>query len=401
MRPLVTLARWVDRLGVPEGERPEDALARRIAVGCSLAAVPAAVLLASIGVVAQAPGPLLANGGLAVWLVGALLAYVVRPDGRALTHVVLVGGQLSQLVAGAAAGGLVASGSSALWGLAAPLLSTVVHGPRVAAGWLVVHLLTVTLVALFDADGALALRTWINVVLVSLFVYAGMAIFVYQRDAALKVAEAERSRADGLLFDVLPQSVAKRLMKGDLVVDSAGTVAVLFADIAGFTSMTSSMTAESVVAMLDAFFLAVDALAEKHGVEKVKTIGDCVMVMAGLPELDGKPAVRLARFALALRDLTESRDFDGRRLTLRIGMHTGPAVASVVGKKRFLYDVWGDTVNTASRMESTGKPGVVQVSDAAHVEAGDAFVFEDRGDVEVKGKGTMHTWWLVGARVAS
>ena len=331
---MITLARWVDRLGVPEGERADAVLARRIAVGISLAAVPAACLLASLGLAARAPGPTVANGGLAVWLVGALFAYLVRPDGRALTHVVLAGGQLSQLLAGAAAGGLVASGNSALWGLAAPLLSTIVHGPRAAAGWLVVHLLTVTLVALFDADGSLAFRTWTNVVLVSLFVYAGIAIFVYQRDAALKDAEAERLRADGLLFDVLPQSVARRLLRGDLVVDSAGTVAVLFADIVGFTSMTSSMTAESVVSMLDAYFLTVDALAEKHGVEKVKTIGDCVMVMAGLPEVDGKPSARLAQFALALRDLTESRDFDGKRLTLRIGMHTGPAVASVVGKKR-------------------------------------------------------------------
>ncbi len=396
MSASLALARGLDRLGVPGGEPAGEALARRIAVTCVVAGIPVAAMLAVGAALGENAAGFVSNAGLAVWLGGAMFAYVVRPDARALAHVLLAGGQGSQLVAGLATGGLGASGVSPLWGLTAPLLSTIVHGPRAAFFWLVMHLLTVSAVALIDDDPTAA-HTWLNVVLVSLFVYAGMATFVYQRDAALADAQRERNRADGLLFDVLPKSVANRLKRGDPVIDTAQSVAVMFADVAGFTSMTSTMPAGAVVSMLDAFFLAVDALAEQHGVEKVKTIGDCVMVMAGLPEHDEKPAVRLARFALALRDLTESRDFDGHRLTLRIGLHTGPAVASIVGKKRFLYDVWGDTVNTASRMESTGAPGRVQVSDAAHAEAGDVFAFEERGDVEVKGKGAMHTWWLVGA----
>ncbi len=397
------LERWwslVDHLGVPDVEVAHQVLPRRVAITSMLIGVPACFANAAMDTLVGHPELGLVTGTLGIWLAGALFAHAVRPDSFALATVFGIGNQACTVFYGLVSGGLVDSGANALWGITTPLVAAVLIGPRAAAFWLFVQILGVTLVAAIDPHEEIAARIWFNVVVVCAFVSVAISVFANQRAVALTLAEHERERADKLLFDVLPKSVALRLKAGEVVTDGPVAVAVLFADVAGFTSMSASMSPEAVVRMLDALFDAVDDLADKHGVEKVKTIGDCVMVVSGLPEADAAPAARLASFALALRELTESRDFDGRKLHLRIGLHAGPAIASIVGKRRFLYDVWGDTVNTASRMESTGKPGLVQVSDAVREAVGAAFAFEERGEVEVKGKGPMTTWWLVGPAVA-
>jgi len=174
---------------------------------------------------------------------------------------------------------------------------------------------------------------------------------------------------------------------------------VLFADIVGFTTMSERVAPAELVERLNAVFSSFDDLAEKLHLEKIKTIGDCYMVASGLNFERHDHAEALAEMGLAMLRRMEgfSTNF-GERLNLRIGIHTGPAVAGVIGKKKFIYDVWGDTVNTASRMESHGEPGMIHVTDAVHARLEAKYEFSARGEIEVKGKGRMKTWFLTGRR---
>jgi class 3 adenylate cyclase len=213
-----------------------------------------------------------------------------------------------------------------------------------------------------------------------------------------RVIERERDRADQLLCNVLPATIADRLKKKPArIAEHFDEVTVLFGDIAGFTPMSAEVSPQDLVAALDEVFTAFDDIAQRHGLEKIKTIGDAYMAVGGVPTPRADHAQAVARMALEMRDVVAERRFFGtRQLRMRIGIHTGPAVAGVIGSKKLAYDLWGDTVNTASRMESHGAPGEIQLSDAARVALGDGWVLEERGVSEIKGKGPMRTWWLKG-----
>jgi class 3 adenylate cyclase/succinate dehydrogenase hydrophobic anchor subunit len=217
-------------------------------------------------------------------------------------------------------------------------------------------------------------------------------------EAQQKTIERERDRADNLLYNVLPAAIADRLKANPArIAEHFDEVTVLFADIAGFTPMSAEVSPQDLVAALDEVFSAFDNIAQHHGLEKIKTIGDAYMVVGGVPTARADHAQAVARMALEMRDsVAERRFFGTRQLRMRIGIHTGPAVAGVIGRKKFIYDLWGDTVNTASRMESHGAPGEIQLSDATRVALGEGWAFEDRGVSEIKGKGPMRTWWLKG-----
>jgi class 3 adenylate cyclase len=179
------------------------------------------------------------------------------------------------------------------------------------------------------------------------------------------------------------------------IADRFHDVTILFSDIVGFTRMSMRRSAADVVALLNAIFSAVDSLALEHGIEKIKTIGDAYMAVAGLPEPRDDHPQAIARLALAMREVVgEVSKRHGEDLKIRIGIHTGNAVAGVIGMHKFAYDIWGDTVNTASAMESHGIPDEIQVSQTSFVRLAKDFVFEPRGRVEIKGKGQMETYLL-------
>jgi adenylate cyclase len=222
--------------------------------------------------------------------------------------------------------------------------------------------------------------------------------------AALERANAdlarERERADRLLHSILPGAVAERLKSGPQVIaDTFPSVTVLFADLTGFTEFAARSEPRALVDLLDETFACFDRLAVEHGVEKIKTIGDAWMAVAGLPAPRPDHAAAAAGLALALQDGFE-RVAAGRGLAirLRVGIHSGPVVAGVIGRERPAYDVWGDTVNLASRLESHGEPGRIHVSAATAALLGDQFEVVKRGEIQIKGKGTVRTAFLTGRR---
>lgn len=213
--------------------------------------------------------------------------------------------------------------------------------------------------------------------------------------------EAEYERSEALLANILPTAVADRLKNPavDVIADSYTDASVLFADIADFTRRASQTDPGQLVEFLNELYSDLDRLVEQHGLEKIKTSGDSYMVVSGVPDPRPDHLHALARLALDIAaTIAELRDPLGRPVSLRIGLATGPVVAGVVGNRRFFYDVWGDAVNLASRMESTGVANRIQVPEEVQERLSSDFVFEERGDVDVKGKGVLHTWFLVDAR---
>ena len=208
----------------------------------------------------------------------------------------------------------------------------------------------------------------------------------------------EQERADRLLLNILPESIARRL-KDDpqAIADGFHDVTVLFADLVGFTPMSEKMTPTDTLRLKDQVFCRFDELVDRFGLEKIKTVGDAYMLAGGLPDPRDNHADDVARMALAmLAEVKNIRGPHGEPLSIRIGIATGPVVAGVIGRKKFLYDLWGDTVNTASRMESSGETNSIQVSESTWRRLHDRFVFRQRGEIEIKGKGRVTTWFLEG-----
>jgi adenylate cyclase len=210
--------------------------------------------------------------------------------------------------------------------------------------------------------------------------------------------EREKRRSETLLLNILPQSIVNRMREGEIVIaDHVAEVTILFCDLVGFTAFSQAYPAKQTIDFLGRVFSAFDRLASEHGVEKIKTIGDSYMAASGIPETQSDHAMRVAALAHgmmnALAAISESTELP---MQARIGIHTGPVVAGVIGTHKFVYDVWGDTVNTASRMESHSLPGRIQVSATTRHALQNHFTFEPRGSLEIKGKGMMETFFLVG-----
>jgi len=234
----------------------------------------------------------------------------------------------------------------------------------------------------------------------------GVTVWFALRDTerAEAVMEAEYDRSEALLANMLPASIAERLKDPDrnVIADRYDEASVLFADIVDFTARSSGTTPCDLVLFLDRLYGAFDALVDKYGLEKIKVSGDSYMVASGVPRPRPDHVQALADFALEMADVAAGlKDPHGDAVPLRVGLATGPVVAGVVGSRRFFYDVWGDAVNVASRMESTDSVGRIQVPEAVYQLLKDDFVLQERGSIDVKGKGVMRTWYLVGRRAAA
>ena len=302
-----------------------------------------------------------------------------------------------------ALGGLGPSSGVILWSLLAPLGAVVFDRTSRAWAWFLAFLvLLLVSVPLGEAqskeadlpDRAVLAFAVLNVAAVSLVAFTLLLTFARQREAA-------QGRVESLLLNILPDEIAQRLqVRRETIADHFDEASILFADVVDFTPLSGRLHARELVDLLDRLFSSFDELVDHHGVEKIKTIGDCYMVAAGVPRPRPDHAHALVRLALEMRECAKAclparGESDVR---LRIGISSGPVVAGVIGRRRFLYDLWGDTVNMASRMESHGTPDEIQITRSTWELVRDDFVAERRGLVEVKGKGAVETWYLVGPR---
>jgi len=223
-------------------------------------------------------------------------------------------------------------------------------------------------------------------------------LVIEEQSAAIEV---ERAESDRLLLNVLPEAISKRLKRGESpIADVFSDTSVIFADLVGFTPMSADLAPGEVITMLSGLFSMFDDLVADRGLEKIKTIGDAYMAVGGLPEPLADHAVRAVDLAMAMLESTKaSEHFPG--LSLRIGIHSGPVAGGVIGTRKFAYDVWGNTVNVAARLESAGIPGRVHVSEETMAMTEDVFQYEARGGLNLRGLGTMSTYLVVGRRAPS
>jgi guanylate cyclase len=299
-------------------------------------------------------------------------------------------------------GGLRESSAVILWALLAPLGAVALDRPGRAWPWFAAFVATVLLtlglaeIVRPDAadlpDGFVRTFDVLNIVVVSFVAMLLLVTFARGRDAA-------QARVEALLLNVLPAEIAQRLQSDpNSIADHFDDASILFADVVDFTPLAGELDPRELVGLLDRLFTSFDELVDRYDVEKIKTIGDCYMVAAGVPTHRSDHAQALAELALEMRECAKRCLPDETDMRLRIGISSGPVVAGVIGRRRFLYDLWGDTVNMASRMESHGTPDEIQITRSTWQLLRDDFVTEPIGLVEVKGKGEVETWRLVGTR---
>jgi adenylate cyclase len=343
-------------------------------------------------------------------LIGAIAVFSRTRDFPWLLRVGQVDILLAPTLSMIPLGGFLDSGGVGLWGILAPLGALVFSDVRSAVRWYVAFLV-VFLGSGFAGEviGPIwtPLPVWFTSTMLALNIAVGgtimfllLAVFASQRRDALAALRLEQAKAENLLLNILPRSIADRLKaETQPIADQIGSASILFADVVDFTPWSERLPPAEVVGYLDHLFSHFDELAERHGLEKIKTIGDCYMVASGVPTPRPDHARALALMALDMLEAMRSDDVFGQLgLELRVGINSGPVVAGVIGRKRFLYDLWGDAVNTASRMESHGTPGRIQITRATYELLADEFECEPRGTIAVKGKGEVEVWYLIRLR---
>jgi guanylate cyclase len=298
------------------------------------------------------------------------------------------------------AGGFVSSGGVMLWAILAPVGALMFHGVRESTGWFVAYLALVAFSALIDVplnsaaapipSGVVAAFFASNVIMVSAILFLVLRHFVAETEQA-------KQKSDALLLHMLPESIAQRLKAGEApIADRIEVVSIVFADIVDFTPLAEELDPEDLVDLLNGVYADFDALADSLEMEKIRTVGDAYIVVAGLPTPREDHAHAAAEMASRMRShLSEFRSpRGGKPIDMRFGIHCGPVVAGVIGNQKLNYEVWGDTVNIASRMESSGLPGQIQVSEAVYEQIQDDYELTQCGATDIKGKGPMNTYLL-------
>jgi guanylate cyclase len=389
------------RIGAHPGESETQAGRRRIVVGYIVFGTPPRLIAASQSIVEGLPlygmVDLLAAAVPAI----GLLLLAVRPRWFVgIVNVLLAASLLENLVPTVMLGGILEADLLIAFSILTVIGALIALDRRAGFLWFLVTLATIILAGLlpewidpiYDADPAAAGDIVVTLIGVAVFSYAGMAYFVRQRDRFQR-------ESDDLLHNILPDEIATRLKaEHSMIADDHEAASVLFADVVGFTPMSAGMSPPELVGLLNNVFTTFDGFVEELGLEKIKTVGDEYMAAAGVPHARPDHAHAIAELALRMRDHCAQHRFDGHDIRLRVGLNSGPVVAGIVGTNKFAYDLWGDMVNTATRMESHGVPGSIQVSGATHELLRDAYVCERRGTVDVKGKGEMETYFLLARR---
>jgi adenylate cyclase len=387
-------------LGAYPGESEDQRAGRRIVVAglllSNLGTVPSVLSDAAAGYIWVA-----AANAVIVVLVPVLLIFLNWAPHRfgAVVNVMFVSLYLLLLFEATAFGGLLESGITAVYVLTLVVGALVALGIRAAMWWFVAFIAAVLYSVLIPnwIDPIYlvedpTLDAAFNLVAAGVVVFAVTVYFVRQRDHFQK-------ESDDLLHNILPDEIVARLKtSSSMIADSFDSASVLFADVVGFTPMSAGMPPDELVGLLNSLFSTLDRLVEGLGLQKIKTVGDGYMVASGIPSTRPDHAQAIADLALRIRDELARSRVDGHQIQMRIGINSGPVVAGIIGTHKFAYDLWGDVVNIASRMESEGIGGSIQISEATYQLISEEFVCEPRGSIPVKGKGTMQTYLLLSRR---
>jgi adenylate cyclase len=300
-----------------------------------------------------------------------------------------------------ALGGFWASGIVLVWAAASALMAVISDQSRLAIFLMILFMVATGLFVLLEPVLAAlgpAVPVGLSRLLFGLNFGFGLTYMILNSFYFMYLLGIARKQADDLLLNILPAAVAKRLKEGEeTIADRYESASIMFIDIVKFTPLSAAATPVQVIGMLSELFSKFDGLVEKHHAEKIETVGDTYMIATGLPVPRKDHAQVAASLALDIQSYLRSGVFfNGKKIDCRIGINSGPLMAGVIGRKRISYHLWGDTVNTASRMESHGEPGQIQISKSTYELIKDGFVCEPRGTIEVKGKGQMKTFWLKG-----
>lgn len=393
----------VDRalsFAIVEGDSEETRRTKRLLTGALwVSLLTSGVSLYQLAVLDQ-PLTVLSLGASFLTTVGSLLAMWIRPSTYpGVMHYIAAINILVTASLTVMFGGFLQSGANAVWGVVAVLGAIAIFADGRAVVWLGFFVI-VTVGSAVWADRIEPVYSLpnpeyfalFNLLVVVLFTFFLLFYYVKQRATLLEQSE-------NLLRNILPDEIADRLKASDATIaEDFDSASILFADVSGFTPMSADMTPKELVALLDEVFTEFDGLVEERGLEKIKTIGDAYMVAAGVPVPRRDHAHAISDLALAMRDLVRARRFQGRDIRFRMGINSGPVIAGIIGRKKFSYDLWGDSVNTASRMESFGVAGRIQITDNTRRLVEDDFVCEPGGTRDVKGKGPMTVWFLEGRR---
>jgi guanylate cyclase len=311
-----------------------------------------------------------------------------------------------------ALGGFIHSSAVILWSIICPLSALLFDKPIRALRWLMAYLVLLVISGFLEIQplvtatlpsGLVTMFFVLNIGTVSTIAITLLAYFVTQKNRLFDLLHTEQEKSEGLLLNILPKEIAAILKnESRTIADHYSEASVLFADMVGFTPLSAELGPTEMVELLNEAFSYFDSLLDKYQVEKIRTIGDSYMVASGVPHRRSDHAQALVRMALDMRDYIASHTFRGnRRVNFRIGINSGSMIAGVIGRRKFVYDVWGDAVNVGSRMESHGLSGSVQITQATYELIKDEFICEPRGTVNVKGKGEMDVWLVIAAKEKS
>lgn len=308
-----------------------------------------------------------------------------------------------------ALGGFIKSSAVILWSLLSPLGAMLFAEPRQALRWLAAYLFLAILSGYFEfyplvtsslSSTTITVFFVLNIGMVSAIAIFLLGYFVGEKNRLFTLLRGEQAKSENLLLNILPKEIAAILKnESRTIADHYNEASILFADMVGFTPLSARLAPVEVVELLNEAFSYFDSLLDKYNVEKIRTIGDSYMVASGVPRRRRDHAQVLVQMAVEMRDFITSHTFsNGHRVSFRIGINSGPVIGGVIGRRKFVYDVWGDAVNVASRMESHGMGGTIQITRATYELIKDEFVCEPRGTVDVKGKGDMEVWLVISAK---
>ncbi|MEB3022790.1 adenylate/guanylate cyclase domain-containing protein [[Mycobacterium] crassicus] len=396
--PAQELAAWAERIGAAATDTDETALQKRLAVALCAGTLPLTVLWSAVYLAMHVPVAAAIPAFYSLFTPVNTVIFAWRRDLGLYRFTQLLLILILPWLVTIALGGFRQSSVVIIWAALCPLGSLLLEEPRRTLLWIVgfVALLLVTALLqphLTPANLPDTFVTWFfvfNIGSVIAITFGLLHYFVGRRNFF-------QERSEMLLLNILPKEIAETLKAEPRVIAANyDGVSILFADIVDFTSMAAAMTALKLVDLLNDVFQCFDELVDRYDLEKIKTIGDCYMVASGVPRPRGDHAQTLVNLALDMQAEIGKRTFGGRKLAFRIGINSGPVVAGVIGRKKFIYDLWGNTVNMASRMESHGQSGVIQVTRSTFELVGDEFDCVSQGTIEVKGARQLEAWRVVG-----